>query len=528
MNDVYQLPYASHSPRIRSSKFQWFLLTALSGVTYRLLLLLVLLASSFLPSATVSAQSAGLVGTYNTGLGGNGAEIIAVRDQWGVLTNAGDGSVDILNLANLPNITLIRRLKVPQLQGLTSVAIHPYQDYFIAVAGSAKPAAAPVNGTASFFRLSDGALLKTVTVGIQPDSIAISPDGGYAVIANEAEGFAVGDNGGNGSLTLLHLDNFYPGYSNTVYVYQIGIPSLAGYANLSSGRTDDLARLPIDNTPGTLEPEFVTFSPDSQYAYITLQENNAIIRINLWYCTMSLLGLGQTTHAFDLVVDGQFLPNQTAAFFREPDSVDVVYANSRHYLVTADEGDTRDSAGNSGPRGGRTVSIYSAGSGAFVADTGNQIDALAAARGIYPDGRSNRGGAEPEGIDGIRFNGRSIVAVGLERANAVAFVDITTPWAPVVYDLVSVGANPEGVKLVVWGSALYALTANEGDGTLSVVLVPGTGIIAAGAEAVEETGADMTIESMPDFVADDITPEVSKNVDETTARNLYYLPMVKQ
>ena len=81
---------------------------------------------------------------------------------------------------------------------------------------------------------------------------------------------------------------------------------------------------------------------------------------------------------------------------------------------------------------------------------------------------------------------------------------------------------------MVWGSALYALTANEGDGTLSVVLVPGTGIIAAGAEAVEETGADMTIESMPDFVADDITPEVSKTVDETAARNLYYLPMVKQ
>lgn len=525
MNQVQEV---KHSLMRLTGRSAWPLATALPRWTYRILLLAVLVAGSLLPSATVSAQSASVVGTYDTGLGDNGAEIIAVRNQWGLLTNAGDGSVDILNLTNLPTINRIRRVKVPQLQNLTSVAIHPYHDYFIAIAGSAKPAAAPVNGTASFFRLSDGALLKTVTTGIQPDAIAISPNGDYAVIANEAEGFGAGDNGGNGSLTLLDLNYFYPGYSNTVYVYQIGIPSLAGYAGLSSGRTDDLARLPIDNTPGTLEPEFVTFSSDSQYAYVTLQENNAIIRLHLWYRTMSLLGLGQTTHPFDIVVDGQFLPNQTASFFREPDSVDVVYANYRHYLVTADEGDTRDGAGNGGPRGGRTVSIYSAGSGAFVADTGNQLDALAAARGIYPDSRSNRGGAEPEGIDGIRFNGRSIVAVGLERANAVAFIDLTTPWSPVVYDMVSVGANPEGVKLVLSGNTLYALTANEGDGTLSVVLAPATGIVAADAEAVEETGAEVSIESLPDFVADDITPEVSKSVDETTARNLYYLPMIKQ
>ncbi|MCE7986142.1 MAG: hypothetical protein DYG89_33610 [Caldilinea sp. CFX5] len=525
MNQVQKV---NRSLMMVTDKPQWPPATSGSSLLYRSLLLLVLMASGLLPGAPAFAQSAGVVGTYNTGLFEKGAEIIAVREHWGVLTNAGDGSVDILNLANLPNINLIRRVKVPQLDGLTAVAIHPYYDYFIAIAGSAKPAAAPVRGTASFFRLSDGVLLKTVTVGIQPDSIAISPDGGYAVIANEAEGFTVGDNGGNGSLTLLDLNRFYPGYSNTVYVYQIGFPSLAGYANLSSGRTDDLARLPIDNTPGTLEPEFVTFSPDSQYAYITLQENNAIIRLNLWYCSMSLLGLGQTTHAFDLVVDGQFLPNQTASFFREPDGVDVVYANYRHYLVTADEGDTRDGAGNGSPRGGRTVSIYSAGSGAFIADTGNQLDEMAAARGIYPDARSNRGGAEPEGIDGIRVNGRSIVAVGLERANAVAFIDITNPRTPVVYDMVSVGANPEGVKLVVRGSVVYALTANEGDGTLSVVLAPGTGIVAAGADAVEETGAEVTIESLPDFVADDITPDVSKGVDETTARNLYYLPVVKQ
>lgn len=529
MKQVCQAQTANRSPMRRSRSLQCSSTPSLWRLTYRILLLFTVIASGLLPGGTVFAESSNLVGTYDTGLGDTGAEIIAVRsDGWGVLTNAGDGSVDILNLTNLPAISLVQRIKLPQLQGLTSVAIHPYDDYFIAVAGSAKPAASPVAGTASFFRLSTGALLKTVTVGIQPDSVAISPDGNYAVVANEAEGFATGDNGGNGSLTLLDLNYFYPGYWHTVYVCQIALPSYAGHSGFSTGRVDDLARLPIDNTPGTLEPEFVTFSSDSHYAYITLQENNAILRLNLYYRTLSRAGLGQTTHAFDLVSDGQFLPNQTASFFREPDGIDVVYANYQHYLVTADEGDTRDGAGNSGPRGGRTVSIFSAGSGSFVADTGSQLDEMAAARGIYPDNRSNRGGAEPEGIDGIRINGRSIVAVGLERANAVAFIDMTVPTAPVVYDMVSVGAAPEGVKLLLWCNKLYALTANEGNGTVSVVLVPGI-TTAAGTEAITaETGEETTIESLPDFVADDLTPTVSESIDETNAVHLIYLPVAKQ
>lgn len=500
---------------------------ALRNMGYGVFLLLAVLAGSLWPSTAVLAQSTGVVGTYDTGLGGNGAEIIAVRGDRGVLTNAGDGSVDILDLSNLPTVTLIQRVKVPQLQGLTAVAIHPYQDYFIAVAGSSRPAAHPTPGTASLFRLSDGAFLKSVTVGIQPDSIAISPDGKYAVVANEAEGSAVGDNGGNGSLSLLRLDKFYPGYWNTIYAFHIALPSLAGRAGLSTGRTDDLGRLPIDNMPGSLEPEFVTFSSDSQYAYVTLQENNAIVRLHLYYRTLSLLGLGQTTHEVDITPgDGPYVATTTTALLREPDGVDVVYANYHHYLVTADEGDTRDSAGNTGPRGGRTVSIFSAGSGAFVADTGAQIDKLAVARGLYPDSRSNRGGAEPEGIDGIRINGRTILAVGLERANAVAFVDVTNPYYPLVYDMASVGAAPEGVKLVLWCNKLYALTANEGDGTLSVVLVPGLGANASGTEAVaEETGADVTIADLSDFVEDDLVPTVTEEISGDAYK--LYLPLVK-
>ncbi len=408
--------------------------------------------------------------TYDTGLGANGAEIIDIRGDRAVLTNASDGSVDILDTSDLLNITRIQRIS--GLAGLNSVAIHPTKDFFLVVAGTSKPAGSPANGVVSAYRLSDGALIAQAEVGIQPDSIDISPDGSYAVIANEAEAPSQGDNGGPGSLSIIDLRGFDPATSNSLSVTALALPSQNGTPGFSTGRTDDIGRLPIDNTPGTLEPESVTFAPDNQYAYVTLQENNGVVRVNLADNSLTFFGVGQTSHPADLVNNDGYAPTGALTAFREPDGIGIVEVNGTRYFVTADEGDTRNGSGASGPRGGRTVSIFNAETGAFIADTGNQLDVAAATYGLYPNDRSNRGGSEPEVLDVVTFGGRAIVAVGLERANAVAFVDITTPALPTVFGLLPTGAAPEGVKLVVRDEILFALTANEGAGTVTVARVP--------------------------------------------------------
>lgn len=483
-----------------------------------------LIIGSLAVGAPVRAQWAEPVYTYDTGLGENGAEIIAVRGRRGVLTNAPDSSIDVLDLTNLSNINLIRRIKVPELLGLTSVAIHPKDDYFIAVAGSSKPSTAPVAGLASVFRLSDGALLTTFATGIQPDSIAISPDGDYAVIANEAEGFAEGDNGGNGSLTVAFLGYFNPNWPSPIRPIQLALPSLAGGAGLSNSRVDDIGRLPINNTPGTLEPEYVTFAPGGRYAYITLQENNAVLRLRMWNLQLSYVGVGQTTHAVDIVDNSRYAPTATLTLLREPDGIDAVNINYRPYFITADEGDTRDSAGKSGPRGGRTVTIFDANSGRVVADTGSQIDDLAAAKGIYPDGRSNRGGSEPEGIDAFNTGHHIIAAVTLERAHAVAFINLTNPSAPHVFDMVPVGENPEGVKLIRRTNTLYALTANEVSGTLSVVRVNGLSAQDINSAGVEQGAADSDDDEGVTQEVVEASEEGDWSMLEAEFRNNLYLP----
>jgi DNA-binding beta-propeller fold protein YncE len=339
--------------------------------------------------------------------------------------------------------------------------VHPQFDYFLTVTGRAGQI-----GTVSAFGLFNGVLLDSAPVGIQPDAVVISPNGLVAVVTNEAEGSGTGQSGGAGSLSVIDL-----GASHAVgrlVVRHVPLPSLVGVPGVSAGRTDDLAVLPIDNLHETLEPENIAFSPDSRFAYVTLQENNAVLRLDLSTGDMPAMGLGQTTHLADLTNGGGYVPTQSLAAFREPDGIAV--DETGRFFVTADEGDTRNAAGQSGVRGGRTISVFDAQTGAFIADTGTQLDDAAAAAGVYPDHRSNRGGSEPEGVDLIRFGGRTLAAVALERADAIALVDLSDPTRPRVLHVAGLqgGIGPETVKFFRHGSRLGVVSGNEVSGTVSI------------------------------------------------------------
>jgi hypothetical protein len=433
-------------------------------------LTIVTIASVVTAAAPSGADTPGLVlrATYATGLVGDNAEIISVRHRDGVaaISNTA-GSVDVLDLSDPLHPVLVVRVPIDTTTGTpNSVAVHPHHDYFLVVTGRAG-----LVGTVAAHRLSDGALLGSAPVGIQPDSVVIAPNGQYAVIANEAEGTGVGASGGPGSLSIVDLTGFNGVVARDLVVAQISLASLAGVPGVSSGRTDDIARIAIDNSPDTLEPENIAFSPDSRYAFITLQENNAVIRLEVRSGELSVVGLGQTTHAADLTTSGGYLPIETLTAFREPDGIAV--DQTGRFFVTADEGDTRNAAGSSGPRGGRTLSVFDAGTGAFIADTGSQLDDAAASAGVYPDSRSNRGGSEPEGVDLTHHRGRTLAAVALERASAVALVDVSEPASPVVIDVANLApqVGPESVKFFRRGARLFVATGNEVTGTVSILEV---------------------------------------------------------
>ena len=144
------------------------------------------LTASLLLAGVASADPKGIPqlvwrATYDTGLAAEGAEAISIRHTDGVaaLTNIA-GSIYVLDLSNPAQPQLLYRLEIDTAVGTpNSVAIHPHHDYFLVVVGTAG-----VTGVVAAFRLSDGAFLASAAVGIQPDSIAIAPNGQHAVIAN--------------------------------------------------------------------------------------------------------------------------------------------------------------------------------------------------------------------------------------------------------------------------------------------------------------------------------------------------------
>ena len=420
------------------------------------------------PSAPVAAQTPELVllATYSTGLIGDNAEVISVRHRDNVAAVSNTvGSVDVLDLSTPSDPRLLIRVPVDTATGTpNSVAVHPHHDYFLVVTGRAG-----VVGTVYAFSLFDGQLLDSAQVGIQPDSVVISPNGRYAVIANEAEGSGAGQNGGAGSISVIDLTVFKS--RGELVVENVALVSIAGVPGVSSGRTDDLAGLPIDHQPPTIEPENIAFSHDSRFAYITLQENNAVVRLELRTGEMAVVGLGQTTHLADLTNGGGYLATEMLTAFREPDGIAV--DKTGRFFVTADEGDTRNALGQSGVRGGRTISVFDARTGAFIADTGSQLDdaAAAAVPSLYPDSnRSNRGGSEPESIDITDYRGQTLGAVALERANAIALVDLSDPTRPKVLQVAGLegGIGPESVKFFRQGARLFVASGNEVTGTVSI------------------------------------------------------------
>ena len=433
--------------------------------------LMVLAAAFCIGSSTPHAADTPqlvLRGTYATGLAGDNAEVISIRhrDATAAISNTA-ASVDVLDLSDPDNPNLLVRVAIDTTTGApNSVAVHPVHDYFLVVTGTAG-----VVGTVFAYSL-DGELLASAAVGIQPDAVVISPNGQYAVVANEAEGAGLDNNGGAGSLSIIDLSGFNGvGEDDDLVVTPVPLPSLAGVSGVSSGRTDDIARLSIDNSPGTLEPENIAFSHNSRYAFITLQENNAIIRLDVRTREMGVVGAGETTHAADLINGGGYVPDQTLTAFREPDGIAV--DETGRFFVTADEGDTRDGAAASGPRGGRTVSVFDARTGAFIADTGRQIDDAAADVAAYPDSRSERGGSEPEGIELVSYRGVTLAAVALERANAIALVDVSDPTSPEVVNVTPLVGHigPESVKFFRRGSRLFVASGNEVTGTVTVLEV---------------------------------------------------------
>ncbi|MBD1194370.1 choice-of-anchor I family protein [Vulcanococcus sp. Clear-D1] len=185
----------------------------------------------------------------------------------------------------------------------------------------------------------------SVAVGNLPDSVSFTPDGKTVVSANEGEpNKFYGTEDGldpNGSISVVRINPDKPGRSKvtTLDFAHYDTNDLRSQGIRISGENPN----PLQD----IEPEYVSISPNGRDAYITLQENNAIARVNLKKRKIRDIfsqGLkdwsGTDTDTTD--GDGVYAPGLRNFFgLRMADGIDTFKHRGQTYLITANEGDGR-------------------------------------------------------------------------------------------------------------------------------------------------------------------------------------------
>jgi DNA-binding beta-propeller fold protein YncE len=368
------------------------------------------------------------------------AEIVAASPdgQTLVYTNAEDKQLGFVSLADPAKPALIGTL--PVAGEPTSVAITPDGRWALAVIHD--------TDQLTVVEMATRAVTATLPLGGQPDAIALSPDGRYAAIAIENERDEDLEDGKMpqappGFLTILDL---------------VGAP--AAWTKREVALTGLADRFPEDP-----EPEFVDIDARN-IAAVTLQENNHVVLVNLADgAVISHWSAGTTTHAADTKEDDQIrFDGQIVAARREPDAI-VWTPGGR--LVTANEGDYDLDLAEGQFVGGRDFTLFEP-NGVVAYEPGATLESEAAKAGLYPDGRSGSKGVEVEGVEIDRFDGVPFLFVGAERGHFVAVYLLTDERNPLFRQILPTGERPEGL-LAIPRRNLF-VTANEGDGTISVFL----------------------------------------------------------
>ena len=253
---------------------------------------------------------------------------------------------DIINFSNPLAPSVINTVNMAPYGGITSIAV---KNGLVAVA-SPNGTNAQQNGSVVFFDIN-GNFLKQVTVGVLPDMITFTPDGTKVMTANEGEPNDAYTVDPEGSISIIDIS----GGINNLSQSNVTTLGFAGYnsqeaAFISSGgrKVKSTSTLAQD-----LEPEYIAISADSQKAWVSCQENNGIIEVNLSNNTLgNIWGLGKKDmslpgNGFDASDNnGEILiANWPVKAYYNPDAMASFKVGNTNYLVTANEGDEKDLGG---------------------------------------------------------------------------------------------------------------------------------------------------------------------------------------
>lgn len=463
-------------------------------------------------------QTAGLkaelIGRHQTGVYGlSAAEIVEYHSASNriFVVNAISGKVDIIDgslLATASNAADPLALNNLEKFGELDVAKDVGQTFMgsvnsVGISGNLLAAAiergdaagnkTQANGFVAFYQLNDidaPQFISAVEVGALPDNVAFTHDGKTLLVANEGEPNPAYTLDPEGSVALIAITDGKPAAAATI----IGFSEFnQGGARASEITPDIKINGPMASVAQDLEPEYIAISQDNSRAFVSLQENNAIAVIDIANAKVAkILPLGLKDYGLEVnKIDASDkdnlvnLQSYTGVYgMYQPDTVASYRWNNTDFIVTANEGDSRDYAGFSEEAragdlvldpnhpqfaaakdktqlarlkvttsmgdddkdgdydkivsfGARSFSIWSA-DGQQVFDSASDFERITAAllgsnfnnnnEENKGDSRSDDKGPEPEALALGQIGQRLYAFVGLERTSGFMIYDVTNPF----------------------------------------------------------------------------------------------------
>ena len=313
-------------------------------------------SSESVSAATTTGKGLHFLGRWISGSGLGGAEISAFdpASQRLFVTNGATNQIDIVNIANPRKPKKVRSIDLASkgVKGVQSVAV---KDGLVAIA--ATMASNQANGRI-FFADTDGKLIKGATNGIEvgalPDHVSFSPNGRFLLSANEGEPASYCLTNGAlptttdpyGTVSVIDVSGAVPSAAVTINFEEWN--DRAGAITFQGGRIFG----PGATVAQDVEPEYLSFSTDSKYAYVTLQENNSIATIDMaTKKVIEVSGLNYKNHSvagkgLDAISNTTpAVATQSVSGMYMPDAIATLKgADGTNYVVTANEGDARSYA----------------------------------------------------------------------------------------------------------------------------------------------------------------------------------------
>ena len=274
-------------------------------------------------------------------------------------TNGVKNTIDIFDISDVANPKKVGSVELsPYGNDVTSVAAG--KDVVVAVVNvsdkfSATGVPTTTNGKIVVFDTAGKVLSSPDVLGVLPDSVSFAPNGTTALVAIEAQPVCAKDD----PATAAKEDADYTKASDPVggvTVVDLSDPAapvlkFAGFDQftVSEMRAKGIAvSSVVNNVSKDFEPEFVT-AVDNNYAYVTIQEANAIGKLNIQTATFESITrafeskvsqVARDTSDRDAGAGPRYYPYVVGA--SQPDAIAGFKVGSGNYFLTANEGDARE------------------------------------------------------------------------------------------------------------------------------------------------------------------------------------------